>query len=672
MARLLTSRDLLRFSFTDDPQLSPDGKQVAWVKTWIVPEENRYQSAIFVTSVQSGKMKRLTLGKARATHPCWSPDGRHIAFLSSPANKKAQLYVISSQGGNPRVITDVKNGVQEPVWSPDGRLLAFTTPVDIEKGLEPSVHETRADLYTRFNQDVAVIKRHKWKADGVGIFGDERKHIAVVSFNKREHHLPTPQLLTKGDFDLSNPVWSPDSRNIAAISNLHSNADRVRKQYIYLVNPQKPLARPRELFGLEDIRDTGLSWSPDGKTLAVAGHDNPSIGHYGNQQLWLVSVKTGEATCVTKTFDRTLGHAAYTDVGGYGGESGVRWLPDGSAVLALVSDKATVRLCRIDVSGKVSPLTPPEQFISAFTLDATGKYAALLASEPLHPGDIYFLKLATGSNKRISSVNKEVLKNLELSKPIAFKFQSDDLTVDAWLIPPPKRKKGKRYPAILYTGGGPGGMRCDNFMLEYQLLAAQGYSVIFCNARGCQGYGEKFCTAILGSWGEADHADNMRCLEVALKRFDFIDAKRLGIAGGSYGGYLVNWAIGHTQKFRVAVSDRSVVNRYSSFGTSDIGYLREFEFGGGPPWETTSYYLKQSPLQNFANATTPTLVIHSAFDYRCAVEQGEQVYLALKQLGVPTEFVRFPNESHGLSRGGRPWHRVYRLDKYLEWFRRWL
>lgn len=671
MPRTLTSRDLLRFSSADDPQLSPDGKHVAWVKTWMVAEENRYGSAIFVTSVESGKTKRLTFGKARATHPRWSPNGRHIIFLS-PVKTKPQLCVISSQGGKPRVLTDVKGGVQEPVWSPDGRFIAFTTLVDVEKGLEPSAQEILTDPYTRFTKDVAVIKRHKWKADGVGILDAERKHVAIVPFNEQENNLPAPILLTCGDFDLSNPVWSPDSRSIAAIGNLHANADRVRKQYIYLINPRKPITKPRELFGLEDIRDTGLSWSPDGKTLAVAGHNNPSIGHYGNQQLWLVSVQNGEGKCITKTFDRTLGHAAYTDVGGYSGESGVRWLPDSSAVLALVSDKATVRLCRIDASGNVSPLTPLEQIISAFTLDPTGKYVAFLAAELLNPGDIYWVELATGTTKKLSHVNEEVLRDLELSKPIAFQFESADVTIAAWLIPPPKHKKGKRYPAILYTGGGPGGMRCDNFMLEYQLLATRGYSVIFCNARGCQGYGENFCTTILGSWGEADYDDNIRCLEVAIERFDCIDPERLGIAGGSYGGYLVNWAIGHTQKFRAAVSDRSVVNRYSSFGTSDIGYLREFEFGGGPPWETTDVYLKLTPLQHFANVTTPTLVIHSALDYRCALEQGEQVYLALQQLGVPTEFVRFPNESHGLSRGGKPWHRVFRLDNYLEWFRRWL
>lgn len=670
MPRPLTSRDLLRLSFADDPQLSPDAKHVVWVKTWIAPEENCYRSAIYITSVVSGKTRKLTSGKARVTHPRWSPDSVHIAFLSH-AKTKPELHVVPAQGGEAFILTDLKGGVQEPVWSPDGRHIAFTTLVNPDKGLEPSYHEKTDDAYTQFNQDVAVITRHRWKADGVGIFGVERRHVALITFYERDHN-PAPQLLTLGDFDLNHPVWSPDSRQIAVVGNLQPDAERVRKQFIYLITPAKPLAKPRRVFGLEDIRDTGLSWSPDGKTLAVAGHNNATIGHYGNQQLWLISVKTGKGQSVTLSFDRTLGHAAYTDVGGYGGDSGVRWLPDGSAVLALLSDQATVRLCQIDVSGNVLPLTSPEQIVSSFTLDAKGQFAVYLASESLNPGDIHLFNLATGTTQQLSYVNQEVLQDRKLSKPIAFECDADGVTIDAWIIPPPERKKGKRYPAILYTGGGPGGMRCDNFMLEYQLLAAQGYSVIFCNARGCQGYGEAFCTAILGRWGEADYDDNMRCLEVAKEQFDFIDPKRLGIAGGSYGGYLVNWAIGHTKMFRAAVSDRSVVNRYSSFGTSDIGYLREFEFGGGPPWQTTDVYLKLTPLQHFANVTTPTLVIHSALDYRCALEQGEQVYAALKQLGVSTELVRFPNESHGLSRNGKPWHRVYRLEKYLEWFKRWL
>jgi dipeptidyl aminopeptidase/acylaminoacyl peptidase len=215
-------------------------------------------------------------------------------------------------------------------------------------------------------------------------------------------------------------------------------------------------------------------------------------------------------------------------------------------------------------------------------------------------------------------------------------------------------------------------MRAPNFMFEYQLLAAAGYAVVYCNARGCQGYGEAFCTAILGHWGEQDYADYMATVEAANAEFPYLDPERWAIVGGSYGGYLVNWAIGHTDRFRAAIADRSVVNRYSAYGTSDIGHLREFEYGDAPPWEASAAYLRQSPLAYLDQARTPTLVVHSALDLRCSVEQGEQLFSALKRLGAPVEFVRFPNESHELSRTGRPWHRVFRLERYLEWFQRWL
>ena len=227
-------------------------------------------------------------------------------------------------------------------------------------------------------------------------------------------------------------------------------------------------------------------------------------------------------------------------------------------------------------------------------------------------------------------------------------------------------------PLILYCGGGPGGMRSDNYFLEFQLFAHAGYAVLWLNARGCQGYGDPFCTAILGDWGGADWEDEQRALEAALAATPQLDPERLAIAGGSYGGYQVNWAIGRTRRFRAAVSDRSVSNRLSAFGSSDIGFQRTFEYGERTPWEAPEAYLRQTPLQGLGGAVTPTLVIHSALDHRCPVEQGEQLFFALRAQGVPCELLRFPDESHGLSRGGRPWHRVRRLEAYLEWFGRWL
>lgn len=682
--RALTAHDLLRVRMADDPQISPDGADIAWVHTWVDAENDAYRSVICVSNVGSGVVQRMTSGVALDTHPRWSPDGLWLAFLRTEppgvtTPNAPQLCIMSAHGGEPRTLTQHIYGVAEPTWSHSGEFLAFTALANPTAGLiAENGEEADDDLYIKFNRDVVVAKRRKWKMDGVGYLSDRRCMVFCA------HNLfdgePTVELVAGGDFDLYSPTWSPDGKQLAAVGNLDADADNVRRQYVYLLDMDHLPATPRKLVSLEDIRHTHVAWSPDGKRIALVGHNNAKLGHYGNQQLWTVDVTTGAARCVTGHLDWTLGHAAYTDVGRYGGDDGIRWLPDGRHILALISRKGAVHLHRIDVTtGDSAQITSGCLTVAAFTVDVNGATAATLLREPFGPGDIFLLHLdeeqATLDEhglRRITAVNADLLTEIDLSPPVHFQFDNEGMTIDAWVLPPIEREPGRRYPAILYTGGGPAGMRAPNFMFEYQLLAAAGYALIFCNARGCQGYGEAFCTAILGAWGIDDFADNMRCLDEASACFDFIDPTRLGMAGGSYGGYLVNWALGHTNRFRAAVSDRSVFNRHSAFGTSDIGHLREFEFDDGPPWETGNAYIAQTPLTYIAGVETPTLVIHSARDLRCTVDQGEQLYMALKHLGAPTELVRFPNESHGLSRGGRPWHRVFRLQCYLDWFSRWI
>jgi dipeptidyl aminopeptidase/acylaminoacyl peptidase len=664
----------------DDPQIAPNGEWIVWVHTWIEGDTNRYRSALCLTDRDGRETRRLTDGHALDTHPRPSPDGRWIAFLRMDAAAglpSPQLCLLPVDGGGEaQILTRLHKGVSEPTWSPDGRRIAFTTPILPNEGLrrlEEGGEES--DPYLRFNQDVHVATRRKWKMDGAGYIGDFRRAVACIDISPDGSR--DPYLLAAGEFDLAAPTWSPEGRRLAAVGNIRADADATRRQYIVVINCAETLpAPPRELFGLEDVRHNGLAWSPDGSQIAIAGHNDARIGHYGNQHLWTVDVESGAARRITQDFDRILGVGAGTDVGRYGGHAGLHWLPDGDAILALVSDRGTVHPCIISVAdGGISPLTYGDQVVSAFTVDAAGQTLALLVRAAEIPGDLFVVDLAQTPSvpQRITEVNREILAEVALAQPQRFVFRSEDGDlIDSWLLPPTERVPGRRYPLIYFHGGGPGGMRASNFTFEYQILAAAGYGVVYCNARGCQGYGEAFCTAILGDWGGADFDDIMQAVDEACARFDFLDGERLGIAGGSYGGYHVNWAIGHTDRFRAAVSDRSVFNRTATYGTSDIGHLREFEFGDGPPWQTVDAYLDQSPITFIANASTPTLVIHSAQDYRCPIEQGEGLYLTLKQLGVPTELVRFPDEGHELSRSGKPWHRVFRLEKYLGWFGQWL
>lgn len=688
--RPLTSRDLLRLRTVSDPRLAPGDERVAWVCTRAVPERNTYGSDLMLSDLAGeGPEQVVPTGVERATHPRWSPDGRRLAFLAPvapprgggqaagmpPGARGPQLHLLDLDDGSVRRLTDLAGGVHAPAWSPDGRRIAFLTYVDPNRGLQSlaDLEPPVGDLEARFTRDVLVARRRRWKLDGAGYLGNQRLQVAVLEVPPPGGGpVPAPYLPAGVDGHLGPPAWSPDGRRLAAVGNLRPEEDEDRRAYVYLVDPGGATP-PVELFGLAEIRHDALAWSPSGEWLAVCGHDDPRLGHYGNQRLWIAPAAGGAPRCLTAGFDRTFGQTVWGDACGYGGAGGPRWLDDGS-LLTLLSDAGGVRLVRVDEHGRVTPLTPGDAVVSAFDVTAAGDQAVVLAADARQPGDLFVVDLHRPEApwRRLTAVNAGLLAEVSWSEPLPFRCRSGDAEIDGWVVPPVAREPGRRYPAILYHGGGPGGMRSSAYFFEFQLYAAQGYAVIYANTRGCQGYGEAFCTAILGDWGGADHVDNLAALEYACSHFDFIDPDRLAAAGGSYGGYHVNWILGHDARFRCAVSDRSISNRLSSWGTSDIGHLREFEFGGGPPWETTGHYLRQSPLRYIGRAATPTLVVHSDQDLRCPVEQGEQLYLALRRLGVPTELVRFQGENHGLSRGGRPWHRVFRLDRYLNWFQRYL
>jgi dipeptidyl aminopeptidase/acylaminoacyl peptidase len=527
-----------------------------------------------------------------------------------------------------------------------------------------------------------VVRRLRWKSDSAGYLGNYSSQIATVAFDPDRQAAPV--LRTRVQPDLSAPVWSPDGRRLATTGNLHPDGEAVRKSYIYLVDVHAPPpatandSPPRELFGLEEMRSTDLAWSPDGRSLAVCGHDDPVIGHYGNQMLWLVDTATGDGACITRGLDRALGdYSRNADMRRYGGDDGPRWAPDGESLLVLVNEAGSVDLYRIDrATGAATPLTQGKHSVVAFSVvyaQTTGApTTVLLIGDDMNPGDLFVLE-ESGALRRLTDVNGALLAELALTAPIRFQALSDGLTLDCWMMPPVDRRPGQRYPLILYTGGGPGGMRASVFCHEFHLYAAHGYCVVHCNTRGNHGYGEAFSLATRGQWGVLDYDDNMACLAAACEQFDFVDPTRLAVAGGSYGGLMATWIISRHPEFKAAVVDRCLYNRYSFNGTGDIGFLLDrVEFDKRYPWEAVGVYIERSPMTYIGGVRTPTLVVHSELDHRCPVEQGEQLYMALKRLGVPTELVRFPNESHELSRNGRPWHRVFRLDRYLDWFARWL
>lgn len=679
--RPVNVHDVLRFTMADDAQLAPDGRRVAWVRTAVVPEENRYRSVVVLTDVATGASRDLWDG----THPRWSPDGRRLAFLAAnpdarplaapaaaewPLDKLPQLWLGDPDGAAaPRRLTDLRGGASAPVWSPDGAQLAFTTLVHPDRGLETGAPAASEDPYDRFNRDVLVVTRTRWKSDALGLLGDYVRQVATVAAAGGP-----VRLLTQAPHDLGGLAWSPDGRTLAAAGNLRPRGDQERASAIYLIDAAQG-GSPRELFWLAEMRGTDLAWSPEGDRIAVCGHDDAPKGHYGFQKLWVVDVASGRGTCVSAHHDVSFGdYSRNQDMRRYGGPDGPRWLPGGRALLLLANERGAVNVARFDLDdGSLTPVTTGDHSVCSFTLAAAGDRLACIVGDHVTPGDVWTQALAEGAPRRLSDVNAAQRAEVELAWPERFVAHRSGVPVEGWVLLPPRRQPGAKVPVILYTGGGPGGMRASVFTHEWQLYAARGYAVVNCNARGNYGYGEAFSDAPRGAWGSLDYEDNIAFLRDVLEAKPELDGGRLAVAGGSYGGFMASWIAARHPEFKAVVVDRTLFNRHAFGGTSDIGMLLDhIEFAGKNPWESPHDYLKWSPISYVDGIQAPTMVVHSAADFRCPIDQGEQLYAALKVLGVTTELVRFPDETHELSRSGKPWHRVFRLERYLEWFERHL
>jgi len=417
-----------------------------------------------------------------------------------------------------------------------------------------------------------------------------------------------------------------------------------------------------------------VAYSPDGKNLAYIGHHNINDA-WGVERLhpFLVDLKTGKERNLTPKFDRQATDETIGDLGyGLGGAQ-LFWSGDSKKLYYHISDEGDTHVGRIDLKGG-TPQRVWSKPGQAALLDVRGHALALAHGDTHTLAAIHVcsnLNAARPAFKKLAEFNRDYLQSHEFGKLRELRFKSKDGTpLHGWIVTPPDYRAGKKYPAIIEIHGGPRSQYGRVFFHEMQYLAASGYVVMFTNPRGSQGYGRAFADAITAKWGTVDFEDLMAAADV-LEKHAFVDKKRVGITGGSYGGYLTNIAIGKTQRFKAAVTQRSVVDLFSFVGTSDIGYLDHYEFGGFP-WDNVENYRAMNPLTYVDNMHTPLLISHSECDYRCPIEQAEQLFAQLKIRGRTVEFIRFPEEPHGLSRGGRPDRRVIRLEAIREWFDRWM
>ncbi|HET8629088.1 MAG TPA: S9 family peptidase [Thermomicrobiales bacterium] len=680
--RPITIEDPTALKFIADPQISPDGARVAYVVTTMDVDEDTYRSQIWVVPTAGGEPARYTGGKNDSS-PRWSPDGARLAFVSKRGDgtkegeKKAkpQIWLLDLDGGEARQLTKAKNGASDPAWSPDGARLAFLARVGGKDDAEEAEGDEAKDgEKAKKKSDVKVITKIRYKANGIHhlLVDEGYKHLFVLDVAAAADGPADARQITDGEWDDATPAWSPDGATIAFCSNRTPDRDLNNHTDLWVVPAEG--GEPRKLTESRGPSGTP-AFSPDGRTIAYLGHVNPEpYRRYANANLWVVPADGGAPPRnVTGDFDRSLSGGVGSDTRAGGLAQSPRWTPDGRGVYTLLAERGMAHIYRTDVvSGDVTRIVDGERGVMNFTLSADGRTIAFTATDMLNPGDLYVCDADGGGERRLTRLNAALFDRLDLSAPEHIVYAGvDGWEIDGWLMKPVGFEAGKKYPLILEIHGGPASQYGYSFFHEFQGLAAAGYGVLFTNPRGSTGKTAGFTTANRSRWGEEDYGDIMAGVDEALKR-DWVDADRLGVAGGSFGGFMTNWVVGHTDRFKAAVTMRCVSNLVSFFGTSDIGFTfldMQFET---EPWDDVEKLLKYSPITYVKNITTPLLILHSEEDYRCPIEQGEQMFIALKKLGRDVEFVRFPDENHDLSRNGKPAHRIERLQHIVRWFDKYL
>lgn len=675
MSRLITIEDLYEITFLSRPRISPDGRRVAYVVTEIDGRTHTYRSAIWATPTAGGEARRLTAPPANATDPGWSPDGRWLAFVSEREGEasrvageeakkqgkgKPQIWLLPTDGGEARQLTFLPHGASTPVWSPDGQWLAFAAPVG---SLDEETEEGKP------LPKVRVIDRLWYRLDGAGFIHDRRSHLFLVHANGGE-----PVQLTEGDWDDGDPAWSPDGTALAFVSSREDDRWRAPTPDVYTLAIAQGQAGE-----LRRLTDGSLScgapaWSPDGQTIAfLAALKRRSGGHMDVCTI-AASASQAAATSLTHAFKGNFQDWTNTD-GDARDEHGSPppvWSSDGKILYALASHRGATRVYVLSAGGsneRPTTLTPGDVHVRDFSVDQASAQLSLLIGDPGRPPEVFVRATGSGGElKQLTTCNDALFSQLKLGSLEHMPYVgAENWPMDGWLLKPPDFDPAKKYPLILQIHGGPHTQYGYGFFHEMQVQAASGYVVLFTNPRGSCGYGREFSLAVRGAWGEVDSLDILAGVDAAIAR-GFIDETRLGVTGGSYGGFMTNWLIGHVDRFKAAVTDRCVSNLASMYGASDVGWdLGDDDFEG-TPWDELDRLMQHSPITFVRQMHTPLLIIHSEQDLRCGIEQAEQLFTALKCLEREVLFVRFEGQSHGLSRGGHPRLRLERLRHGLRWF----
>jgi dipeptidyl aminopeptidase/acylaminoacyl peptidase len=707
--RNITEKDIFAFTWIGDTQLSPDGSRAAFVQTTVNAKRDGYDTAIYLLDAGQPMVpaRRLTNGPHDA-QPRWSPDGTQIAFTRAVEKdgkpQPGQLYVLSLAGGEPVQVSSMEKGVGSPQWAPNGTCIAVASETPIVA--EPKTEKKEGAKAEEHKSDVRIITKAVYRNNGTGYLDSKDTSQLYLFYTAKIGSKPvTPMQVTEGRFPVSEFAWHPSS------SAIYYTSEHVDEPYydlphneIYVLGlPADGAAKDEKvplplstLVAKLTFDASGLAISPDGRRIAFHGEDQPLAKPRSHQQadLFVMDIDSGKAGVsggaprnLTASYDYEMGGG----VGGDntaprgGGRGGLVWTSDGKSLIDVVGKHGSALLVSIDATtGTVKELTAERQAVVGFAVKPDATKMLVLISTPVAVGDLF--SVATDGSKQqtqLTDVNKELFSKLNLTMPedmqVTPSANAKDIAgskIESFVQLPPdfhqmSGDKTKKYPLILNIHGGPHSAYGWVFDHEMQWMAARGYVVVYPNPRGSTTYGQQFANVIQHNYPGDDFHDLMDCVDAVVK-LGYVDAARMGVTGGSGGGLLTDWTVTQTTRFKAAVSQRDISDWSNWWYTADFTLFQPTWFEGAP-FDKVEEFKKYSPITYITKVQTPMLFILGEADYRTPpTGGGEDFFRALKYRHIDTVMVRFPGESHELSRSGQPWHRVERLENIVSWFDKYL
>jgi dipeptidyl aminopeptidase/acylaminoacyl peptidase len=651
--RPITIDDHFQIREVEGPKLSPDAQWVAYtVKTPSLKEDNSEQR-IWMVPFAGGEAVPLTAEGVSSGNPRWSPDGKYLAFLSARQEGKTQVWLLNRIGGEAQRLTETPQDVDTFEWSPDSKRLCLIlrdpTTEELEaakkKDDDKEGEDKPAQKKKNKTQKPWVIDRLQFKVDEVGYLDRRRTHLYIFD-------LATKKLtqITSGDYDDSDPAWSPDGAQLAFTSNRTSDPDRNYNNDIWTVaagNTGKGAHLTQLTTNPGD--DHAPTWSPDGKWIAYVTQTEPKLFEYATRHLAVSPATGGEAKILTRSLDRNVDQ--------------IRFATDSKSLYFIADDDGTQNVCRIAITGgEVTRPIGGRVMVYSYSLAKSGEIAAQIDKMD-RPSEVYALPASGGAPKQITHTNDALISQLKLSPGEYVHFKSQDgTTVSGYLYKPLDYTPGKKVPTLLRPHGGPVWAWYAEFQPDIQLFAANGYAVLLPNPRGSSGYGQKYCQAIFADWGNKDYQDDLAFVDYAVEQ-GIADPDKLGVGGWSYGGISTDFIIGQTTRFKAAISGAGEALNTALYGHDQ--YQKDYETELGRPWENEALWDKLSPFYKVAKITTPTLFMGGNIDWNVPILGGEQMYQALKSLGRETELVVYPDEYHEFK---TPSHMKDRLQRYLAWY----